>query len=167
MTLDTASKRRSALGLYVFDYAGGAATDLTTVLAAITALSAQVSAAGVIAIAPVAAITGTLTIIRGDDYTLTSGRTLPSWTSTDWTPYDLSTATLIQFRARRSLDATVFTKTMTAVSDTLVRLELTDTETAAFMVGNSAYSFDIQASLATGDIVTLVLGKMNVVSDVR
>lgn len=122
---------------------------------------------GVTVVAPVNALTGNLEVIRGDDYTVSSGRALPAWVSDDWTPYDLSTATAIQFRAQPATGGTVFTKAVTALSDTEVRLELTDTETAAFSVGKDAYVFDIQATLLTGDIVTLVRGYMSVVRDVR
>lgn len=136
-------------------------------IAAIQASLAAITSGSVTVTSPVNAMTSDLEIIRGDDYTVTSGRTLPSWTSASWTPYDLSTATAIQFRARTKYSATVFTKSMhPAISDTLVRLELTDAETAAFAVGRDAYDFDIQATLFTGDIVTLVQGKMSVVADV-
>lgn len=127
-----------------------------------------ISANNFIAVSPVSPITGNLSVVKGDDYTATSGRVLPSWSSTDWTPYDLSTATAISFRAKTKYGETVFTKSMLpAVSDTEVRLELTDAETGAFEVGRDMYSFDVQATLLTGDIITLVLAKMSVVGDVR
>ena len=140
---------------------------LASVLNAIRARTDLISAGSLTVVSPVNAATGSLEVIRGDDYTVSSGRALPAWVSDDWTPYDLSTATAIQFRAQPATGGTVFTKAVTALSDTEVRLELTDTETAAFAVGKNSYLFDIQASLLTGDIVTLVRGTMSVVRDVR
>ena len=154
----------------VWNYATASAGAVSTfggkLLDALDTLLTRTSG-GVTVVAPVNALTGSLEVIRGDDYTLTSGRPLPTWSSADWTPYDLSTATAIQFRAQPATGGTVFTKAVTALSDTEVRLELTDTETAAFAVGKNSYLFDIQASLLTGDIVTLVRGYMSVVRDVR
>lgn len=145
---------------------GAADVDLSDIEDDLATLLTRTSA-GVTVVAPVNAMTGNLEVIRGDDYTTTSGRPLPTWSSADWTPYDLSTATAIQFRAQPATGGTVFTKAVTALSDTEVRLELTDTETAAFAVGKDAYVFDISAVLLTGDVVTLVRGKMTVLRDVR
>ncbi|MFN8450261.1 MAG: hypothetical protein U0521_17165 [Anaerolineae bacterium] len=39
---------------------------------------------------PTDPITGDLTVVRGDDYTVTSGRALPEWSSDDWLPFDLT-----------------------------------------------------------------------------
>ena len=156
----------AAVWAYATASAGAVSTFGGKLLDALNTLLTRTSA-GVTVVAPVNAMTGNLEVIRGDDYTLTSGRPLPTWSSADWTPYDLSTATAIQFRAQPATGGTVFTKAVTALSDTEVRLELTDTETAAFAVGKNAFVFDIQATLLTGDIVTLVRGYMSVVRDVR
>jgi hypothetical protein len=108
---------------------------------------------------------GNITIMRGDDYKNADGRAL-TWTSTDWTALDLSTATAIKFRTQKPY-GTVFEKDVTAVSDTLVRLELTSAETAEFETGSKKYDFDIQATLLNGNTVTLVRAKMTVLEDVR
>ena len=61
----------------------------------------------------------------------------------------------------------VFTKAAEVVSDTQVRVELTSAETADFAVGREAYSFDLEAILAVGDVVTLAQGKIHVILDVH
>lgn len=124
--------------------------------------------AGVVTFAaPVNALTSDLEIVRGDDYTAESGRALPEWSSEDWTPLDLSNAASVTLRARARYSGAVFTKAAQVVSDTLVRVELTSAETAAFAVGREAYRFDLEALVASGDVVTLVRGKIHVDSDVH
>lgn len=127
-------------------------------------------AGGVTSTAPVDPTSLTFTIVRGDDYSDDSGRALPEWTSDGWTALDLTAATSVTFKAKTRYGTVVFTKAMDVLSDTQVRLQLTDAETAAFDVGVGAYSYDIESvlSVAKGsDIVTLAQGKMTVLSDVR
>ena len=112
-------------------------------------------------------ITGDLTLVRGDDYTVSSGRTLPEWSSADWTPFDLSSAASVTFKARTRYSETIFEKAAVVISDTQVRVELTAAETAAFAVGRDAYRFDLEAVLATDDVVTLAQGMISVLEDVR
>lgn len=162
-TVDTA-----AIAAAVWDRLTSLLTVSGSIGALIVAKLGLITQGAVTYSAPVAPNTGNLSVVKGDDYTVTSGRVLPSWTSQDWLPYDLSTATAISFRAKTKYGETVFTKSMLpAISDTEVRLELTDSETGALEVGRDMYSFDVQATLLTGDIVTLVLAKMTVISDVR
>lgn len=124
--------------------------------------------AGVVTFAaPVNAQTSDLEIVRGDDYTASSGRALPEWSSEDWTPLDLSNAASVTLRARARYSGAVFTKAASVLSDTQVRVEFTAAETAEFAVGREAYSFDLQAVLAAGDVVTLVQGKIHVKFDVQ
>ncbi len=116
--------------------------------------------------APTDPISGDLTLVRGDDYTVSSGRALPEWSSDDWTPFSLTTAT-VNFRARTRYSETVFEKAATVISDTSVRVEFTTAETGSFEVGRDAYSFDLEAVLATGDVVTLAQGRLSMIEDVR
>lgn len=136
--------------------------ELDTLLSAI--------AGNVTSTAPVAPDTLNLTIVRGDDYTTSSGRTLPEWTSDGWSVLDLSAAASVTFKAKTRLGTTIFTKAMNILSDTQVRLQLTDAETAAFAVGVNAYRYDLEAilSVAKGsDVVTLARGQMTVLEDIR
>lgn len=117
--------------------------------------------------APTDPITGDLTLVRGDDYTVTSGRALPEWSSDDWAAFDLTSAASISFRARTRYSETVFETAAAALSDTQVQVELSSAETGAFAVGREAYHFDIEAILASGDVVTLAQGQIHVLEDVR
>ena len=117
--------------------------------------------------APVDPVSGDVTLVRGDDYTVSSGRALPSWSSDDWTAFDLTHAESVTFRARSRYGETVFEKTAAVLSSTQVRVELTSAETGDFAVGRDAYDFDLQAILVTGDVVTLAQGQMSVIGDVR
>lgn len=112
-------------------------------------------------------ITGDLTIVRGDDYTLASARPVPTWSNADWTPLSLTTALSITFKARSRATGAVFTKTAEALSNTSVRVQLTNAETAVWKVGREAYDYDLEAALANGAIVTLAQGNIHVWSDVR
>lgn len=110
---------------------------------------------------------GTITIFFGDDYLLADGRqidvTLASG-SAEWP--DLTAATVV-FKTKNG--STVISKAMTVVVPTgagqKVRLELTDTETLTLARGTSTY--EIEATLVGGSVVTLVQGLLNVNADVR
>lgn len=117
--------------------------------------------------APVNAISGDLEIVRGDDYTVSSGRMLPEWSSAEWSVFDLLAATSISFRAKTRYSETIFTKAAQAVSATLVRVELTTAETSALVVGRDAYRYDLEAVLAAGDVVTLAQGHISIIEDVH
>ncbi|MEO8394960.1 MAG: hypothetical protein ABI700_18330, partial [Chloroflexota bacterium] len=71
------------------------------------------------------------------------------------------------FRARTRYSETVFEKAAAVLSGTSVRVELTSAETGAFAVGHDAYQVDLQAVLATGDVVTLAQGHLSIREDVR
>lgn len=136
-------------------------------ISAIQAKTDPLGALPITFVTPLSAQTGDLEIVRGDDYTLSSGRGVPEWTNDDWTPLSLTTALNLSFRARTRYSDAVFVKAAQAVSDTQVRVELTMEETVGFAVGRDAYRFDLEAELATGDIVTLAQGKIHVIEDVR
>lgn len=116
---------------------------------------------------PTDPLSGDLTIVRGDDYTVTSGRALPEWSSDDWAAFDLTSAASITFRARTRYSEMVFETAGAALSDTQVRVELTSAETGDFAAGRDAYHFDLEAVLASGDVVTLAQGRIHVLEDVR
>ncbi len=139
----------------------------STQLARIAAKTDLIAANNVTTIAPIDPLSGDLTLVRGDDYTVSSGRALPSWSSDDWTIFDLTHAEAVTFRARTRYSETVFEKTAAVLSGTSVRVELTSAETGAFAVGHDAYQFDVQAVLATGDVVTLAQGHLSIREDVR
>ncbi|MBI1260043.1 MAG: hypothetical protein GC204_21455 [Chloroflexi bacterium] len=139
----------------------------STQLARIAAKTDLIAADNVTTIAPLDPVSGDLTLVRGDDYTVSSGRALPTWSSDDWTVYDLLDAESVSFRARSRYSETVFETAAAVLSATSVRVELTSAETGAFAVGHDSYTFDLQATLATGDVVTLAQGHLSVLADVR
>ncbi len=125
-------------------------------------------AGSVTVVSPVSVVSGgDLEIVRGDDYTASSGRALPEWASAGWSVYDLSAAESITFRAKTRYSEMIFAKAAEAVSDTQVRVELTAAETGGLAVGREAYRFDVEAVLASGDVVTLAQGYMHVIEDVH
>lgn len=117
---------------------------------------------------PVSAETGDLELVRGDDYTASSGRVLPEWSSEDWAALDLTHAESVTFKAKTRYSSDILTAAVTVVSDTAVRLDsLTHTLTDELAVSSGEYRFDVEAVLASGDIVTLAQGFLNIVEDVR
>ena len=136
-------------------------------IAAIQAKTDPLGGVPVTFVTPLNAQTGDLEIVRGDDYTIASGRGVPEWSNEDWTPLSLTTAQGISFRAKTRYSETVFSRAAEVLSDTQVRVELTAAETEWFAVGRDAYRFDLEAQLAGGEIVTLAQGKIHVVEDVR
>ena len=115
---------------------------------------------------PTSPITGDLEIVRGDDYTAATGRALPEWSSDDWTPFSLTTALSVTFKARTRYSDSAFEQAAVVLADTQVRVEFTAAQTSALAVGRDAYSFDLEAVLAGGEIVTLAQGRMTVIEDV-
>jgi hypothetical protein len=118
-------------------------------------------------VSPLDAVSLDLEIVRGDDYTASSGRALPEWSSEDWTPFGLTSAESITLRARARYGDTVFEAAAAAISDTVVRVELTSAETGGLAVGRAAYRYDLEAILMTGDVVTLAQGHVTVIEDVQ
>ena len=116
---------------------------------------------------PTNPITGDLAIVRGDDYTAATGRALPEWSSDDWTPFDLTTAQSVTFKARTRYSESAFEQVATVLSATQVRVEFTSAQTGAFAAGRDVYSFDLEAVLAGGEIVTLAQGMISVIEDVE
>jgi hypothetical protein len=117
---------------------------------------------------------GTIALTRGDDYDAADSRQL-SFSSTGWP--DLTGATAVTLSIRKRVSKTGLGTTLRAtVSDTsgsrvvgggtqTVVFEPTDTDTADLDVGTAACAYDIQATLASGNIVTLQTGVVNVTED--
>lgn len=122
----------------------------------------RIGTGAITVISPVA-LSGDITLISGDDYAAVDGRAI-EWISADWP--DLTGAT-IAFNTKTVVDTGAFTKAGVVVTPTgtkRVRVEFTNVETAAFNT-SAPYKFDIQATLASGRIVTLVRSHMLVKED--
>lgn len=135
----------------------------------------QIGAATVTITAPVAADGATLSLVRGDDYAFAQSRHL-TFTSASWP--NLTGATEIRMTVRRrkeafgtGADPVWFTTTDRAASRVFgvgsqtVVFELTDTNTLTMTPETAAGKYDIQATLGTGEIITLVSGVVNVTED--
>ena len=123
-----------------------------------------------------------LSIIRGDDYTLASGRTIDFVDPGDWPTLTGATLTftvrnpagVVQLLITGSLTLlTVGTQVIgdvvTPITKQLVRFQPTHTQTAAMAVATlyAPHLFDIQATLTDGTIRTLVLpGTCVVIADI-
>lgn len=164
-TGDTSVDQRDIPALWVIGKAG--VENLDASLASIKAQTDLISVDNVSFTAPTDPITGDLTLVRGDDYTLDSGRPLPTWASDDWAAFSLSTALSVTFKARTPYSETIFAQAASVLSDTQVAVELTSAQTGAFAAGHDAYRFDLEAVLATGSVVTLAQGNITVIEDVR
>ena len=110
-----------------------------------------------------------LILVRGDTYTIASGREdLPEWSSPEWSPLGLTSAPAITFKASRtSGGAVVLSLPVTALSATRIQLELDSDDTSHLSPLSGGYSYDIQLTQTGGAIITLVRGKMTILSDVR
>ncbi len=131
--------------------------------------SATVTTAG-----PVVTTADTLELVRGDDYDADDARAI-SFSSDSWP--DLTGATVTMTVRRRSeafnkgSDPVLFTK----ADETGIRIpgsgtqtiyyDLTPTQTDALLVGAFTGKYDVQATLAGGNIVTLITGLVTVTED--
>ncbi len=177
---------------YVAVFSEAAATADQTDVAAMWAVGragienlTQLGSGDVTVVAPVSADGETLNLVRGDDYTLAENRSI-EFTSAAWP--DLTGATEVFLTLRRraegftsggtsdpiliSRDDVPGSRIVGGGSQTVVFELDNDTpgdgesgDTGALLVGTAAGKFDVQATLASGDIVTLVLGVVNVTED--
>lgn len=99
---------------------------------------------------------GDITIIQGDDYMAADSRAL-LWTLATGPSLVGSTITLT---VKSYAGATELAKVGTAPTSTTAQVELTAANTTALAVGS--HKFDVQATLATGRILTLARGILNV-----
>jgi hypothetical protein len=109
---------------------------------------------------------GSLTLVRGDDYTSDVGRKL-EWSGEAWP--DLTDAT-ISFSARSNRTGNAIEPIEGSVMVAgegmqTIALELGSGETEDLEPGDEAYLFDLQAEIG-GKFVTLVRGSIDVLEDV-
>lgn len=100
-------------------------------------------------------------IVRGDDYKNADGRALFATTTFSNAPSLSGGAVVLRIKN----DTSPFSKAGVVTGASTCYVELTTSETAAFLPGN--YAFDLQATLSNGDIVTIAQGKFKVLADVR
>ena len=109
-------------------------------------------------VSPVAATGGAVTIIRGDDYLSTDGRSL-AFSGTTWPVITGSAiALIIRFPTVASYSGVV-------TGAAACYVELTKVQTAAMTPGT--YDYDLQATLTDASVVTLAQSSFTVLADVR
>lgn len=120
----------------------------------------RITAAAITVTSPVAS-SGTVSIIRGDDYLAADGRAL-DWTDSGGTWPDLTDATITL-----TVKGALLAKTGSVVTPTgdgkKVRVALTNSDTASLPIGT--WDYDVQATLSSGAVVTLVRSTFTVVED--
>lgn len=132
--------------------------------ATLNAILARLGTGRIVTIAPLSVDGQSLTVVRGDDYHADDGRAL-DFTDADNAWPSLAGA-VVRFTVRfadrsfRKL-ATV----MAASGPARIRLELTQAETADFPITRGS-PFDLEATLASGRAITLLLGTLRVLEDV-
>lgn len=152
--------------------AGGLTAGQAAQLTAIETATALITAGGVTVSSPVSADGLLITIVRGDTYNVAAGQTL-TWTGAAGAWPDLTSGS-VTFTLRDSAEAVAITGAATIVASGVgtqsVRMDLTAAQTAALTPGDppgeQSHTFDVQATLATGEKVTLALGAAIVLKDV-
>lgn len=145
--------------------AGGAADPLTNAVPGAYAsgtagyVLGAINPAAVTVTSPVATDGTSITIIRGDDYANADGRAF-TFTGATWPTLTAGSVALIV-----DVNGTATSYAGTVTGAQACRVEMTDTQTSALTPG--AYDYDLQATLASGNIVTLVQGLLLVTADVR
>ena len=107
---------------------------------------------------PVATNGTSITIVRGDDYLNTDNRAF-TFTGTNWPTLTGGSVALIVD------DGTPTSYTGVITGAQACYVEMTDTQTTG--MEPDAYTYDLQATLSNGSIVTLVQGTLLVQADVR
>lgn len=135
-------------------------TDIDVVTAAQDDPVAFLAAGEIVVISPVNAVTGAVTLFQGDDYLDVDTRSL-NWATTSAGQWPDLTGASIAFRATHPTDKSrTFTAAGSVTTPTgstkAVRVELTKTQTAAFLTPSEGYPFQVVATLANGDVATLV-----------
>jgi hypothetical protein len=121
------------------------------------AVVAGIGGADVTISSPVASDGTTITIVRGDDYNSADGRSI-IWTgeTADQWP-DLTGATVVLTAINQN---DILKKTLTVTQPTGTQqfnMQLTNTETE---ITSGRYKYDVQATLASGRVITLLVGEL-------
>jgi len=121
------------------------------------AVVAGIGGADVTISSPVASDGTTVTIVRGDDYNSADGRSI-IWTgaTADQWP-DLSGATVVLTAINQN---DILRKTLTVTQATGTQqfnMQLTNEETE---ITSGRYKYDVQATLASGNIITMLVGEL-------
>ena len=119
---------------------------------------------GVVTAISALSVDGTeLTLVRGDDYKTADSRQI-DFSNATWPVLTAGTVALtIRLKSSKVAELTV---AGTIVDASTCRFELTSTLTKELTPSNKGHYFDVEATLASENIVTLVLGDCTVLEDV-
>ena len=99
----------------------------------------------------------TITIVRGDDYSASDSRAI-TWTGTTDDQWPSLSGATLKFTAKNNMDSLTVTPTVTQPTGTQAfRMELTSDDTE---IMSGRYKYDVQATLSSGRVITLVVGDM-------
>lgn len=137
-------------------------TDIGSVLAAVAAVQSELGAVSVTIQSPVAAA-GAVTVYQGDDYDATHGREMSFAVADSGHALGLDdVASVVAFKCKQAVwTATAVTSTTTGYA---VTFEPTAAETGALTT--QVQDYELEATLADKDVVTLTRGTLYVVRDV-
>jgi len=147
-------------------YAAGTAGAALGNVPAVKAKTDLLGVAGVTVSSPVATGGRLLVLVRGDDYLAADGRAL-EWSSDDW-PDLTGAAVALTARSKTTGEVALSAAgevTVAGAGSQTVRVELPTAATSLLSAGTARLEFDVQATLAGGSIVTLVLGLVSVLAD--
>lgn len=114
-------------------------------------------------ITPVRADGTAIELVQGDDYDNDDDRAL-GWSSGEWPDLTGGSVTFYLDRAAGVFSKAGTLETVGAGVTQSIYVELTDTETATFDIGTE--DFQVLATLASGNKVTLAIGKCRVIDNV-
>ena len=106
---------------------------------------------------PVATDGTTITIVKGDDYNSSDSRQI-TWTGATADQWPSLSGATLSLAASNRLDSLTVVPTVTAATGTQAfQLELTKDQTN---IGSGRYQYDVQATLSSGRVVTLLSGEL-------
>ena len=99
----------------------------------------------------------TISIVQGDDYNSSESRQI-TWTGATADQWPSLSGATLSLTASNRLDSLTVVPTVTSPTGTQAfQLELTKDQTN---IGSGRYQYDVQATLASGRVVTLLSGEM-------
>jgi hypothetical protein len=136
-------------------------------LADILAKTNLIQVGGITVASPVSPATGNLTLYQGVSYIPSSGEILPEWSSTDWTPFSLTTAASVTWYVKNP-SSVVSSGAVAVLSDTDVQIQtFTSAVTDTLNVGRNIYRLQVWAILdvAHGNAEVIIVDVQLTVSD--
>ena len=154
------------IGVQDLAWTGTGEATLADYVDAIAEIQAKVNTikTGVITLSNPVSETGTLTIVRGDDYTVATNKAIV-FEDTGTTCPDLTGAAVVLTIRLKNRNTLQLSKAGEVLGAREVRFELTHTDTADIICGGLTSTYDVQATLPDGSIVTPWIGDVIIIKD--